>query len=136
MIVLDTNVLSEPMRLRPDARVLAWLTGLEEESAVTAVSVGELLTGIHALPEGRRRTGLLTSVEATLVTFGGAVLPYDDVAARQYARLQESRRAAGRPLSVEDGMIAAICRATGARLATRDAGGFAGLGLELIDPWR
>lgn len=61
MIVLDTDVLSEPMRLRPDARVLAWLTGLEEESAVTAVTVGELLTGIRTLPEGRRRDGLLGS---------------------------------------------------------------------------
>ena len=135
MIVLDTDVLSEPIRRRPDARVLAWLTGLEEESAVTAVSVGELLTGIHALPEGRRRSGLLTSVEATLATFDGAVLPFDDAAARQYARLRRSRHAAGGPLSVEDGMTAAICHVAGARLATRDTGGFEGLGLDLIDPW-
>ncbi len=100
MIVLDTDMLSEPMRLRPDARVIAWLTGLEEESAVTAISVGELLTGIHALPEGRRRAGLLTSVEATLATFGGAVLPFDDVAARQYARFQASRTAVDRDAGV------------------------------------
>ena len=64
MIVLDTDVLSEPMRQRPDARVLAWLTGLEEESAVTAV----------------------TAVEATLGTFAGSVLAYDDAAARAASR--------------------------------------------------
>jgi toxin FitB len=136
MIVLDTDVLSEPMRLRPDARVLAWLTGLEEESAVTSVTVGELLTGIRTLPEGRRRDGLLAAVEATLGTFAGSVLAYDDAAARRCAQLHEVRRAAGRPLSVEDGMIAAICLVAGATLATRDASGFAGLGLELVDPWR
>jgi toxin FitB len=111
MIVLDTDVLSEPMPLRPDARILAWLTRLEEESAVTAV-------------------------ETTLGTFAGSVLPHDDAAARRCAQLQEVGRAAGPPLSIEDGMIDAICLRAGATLATRDAGGFAGLGLEPVDPWR
>jgi len=64
-----------------------------------------------------------------------AVLAYDEVAARHYARLQESRRGTGRPLAVEDGMIAAICVARGTRLATRNRSHFAGLGLELVDPW-
>jgi toxin FitB len=135
MIVLDTNVLSEPLKTEPDEHVLSWLSTLDEVAAVTSVSVGELLTGVRALPAGRRREGLLEAIESTLRTFAGAVLAYDEVAARHYARLQEVRRAAGRPLAVEDGMIAAICTARGATLATRNTTDFSGLDLDLIDPW-
>jgi toxin FitB len=135
MIVLDTNVLSEPLKLRPDEQVLAWLASLDEEAGVTSISVGELLTGVRALPVGRRREGLLEAIEATLRTFAGSVLAYDEAAARHYARLQESRRGAGRPLAVEAGMIAAICVARGTTLATRNTCDFAGLGLDLVDPW-
>ncbi len=135
MIVLDTDVFSEPLKQRPDERVLAWFASLDEEAGVTAVSVGELLTGVRALPVGRRREGLLTAIETTLQSFAGSVLAYDVAAARHYARLQESRRGSGRPLAVEDGMIAAICVARGSTLATRNTSDFAGLGLELIDPW-
>ena len=134
MIVLDTNVLSEPLRPRPDARVLAWLGALDDETAVTSVSVGELLVGVRALPMGRRRAGLLDAIEMTLRTFAGSVLAYDESAARHYARLQEQRRAAGRALTVEDGMIAATCLAHDAVLATRNTADLAGLGVELIDP--
>jgi len=135
MIVLDTNVLSEPLKARPDERVLNWLGSLREASGVTSVSVGELLTGVRALPAGRRRDGLLESIESTLSMFAGNVLPYDEPAARAYARLQELRRAAGRPLAVEDGMIAAICTSRRTTLATRNTADFAGLDLELVDPW-
>jgi toxin FitB len=136
MIVLDTNVLSEPLKQQPDEHVLAWLSSLDEEAGVTSVSVGELLTGVRALPVGRRREGLLEAIESTLGTFAGSVLAYDESAARRYARLQELRRAAGRPpLAVEDGMIAAICAARGTTLATRNTADFVGLGLDLIDPW-
>jgi len=135
MIVLDTNVLSEPLKQQPDPHVLAWLASADEEAGVTSISVGELLTGVRALPAGRRRAGLLDAIESTLRVFAGSVLPYDEAAARQYARLQEVRPAAGRPLAVEDGMIAAICIARGMRLATRNTSDFDGLSLELIDPW-
>jgi toxin FitB len=135
MIALDANVLSEPLKQRPDERVLDWLEGLEDEAVITAVTVGELLTGVRALPDGRRRTDLLEAIELTLNTFSGSVLPYDDSAARRYALLQETRRLTGRPLAVEDGMIAAICITRGAALATRNTTDFDGLGLETVDPW-
>jgi predicted nucleic acid-binding protein len=89
----------------PDERVLAWLASLEQEAGVTSISVGELLTGVRALPVGRRREGLLEAIEATLRTFVGSVLAYDEAAARHHARLRELRRGPGRPLAVEDGMI-------------------------------
>ncbi|MBO9555347.1 type II toxin-antitoxin system VapC family toxin [Cellulomonas sp.] len=135
MIVLDTNVLSEPLKQRPDERVLAWLDGLREPAAITSVSAGELLTGALALPDGRRRTLLVELIERTLVDFRGSVLPYDETAARHYSVMQTRRRQAGRPLPTEDGMIAATCAARGASLATRNTADFDLLGVPLIDPW-
>ncbi len=135
MIVLDTNVLSEPLKGTPDERVLDWMEKLDNETAVTAITVGELLTGVRALPEGRRRTDLLESITSTLADFSGSVLAYDEASARHYARLQQLRRALGRPLAVEDGMIAAICLTHRATLATRNTADFSALGIELIDPW-
>jgi predicted nucleic acid-binding protein len=134
VIVLDTNVLSEPLKSEPDRAVLDWIAA-QAESVTTAVSVGELLTGVRRLPSGRRRSGLLRAIEQILSAFSGSVLPYDEAAARKYAELQESRRIAGAPLSVEDGMIAAICATHAGALATRNTKDFRGLGLNLVDPW-
>lgn len=135
MIILDANVLSEPVRASPDERVINWLLTETDTLAVTAVTVGELLVGVRRLPLGHRRSGLEDAVEAILSTHTERVLSYDESAARHYAQLMETRRAVGRPLSVEDGMIAAICLAQGARLATRHIRDFSDLQLELIDPW-
>lgn len=135
MIVLDTNVLSEPLKPQPDRRVIAWLESVDEPVAVTAISVGELLVGARRLPIGGRRDALLAAIEHVLEAHGGDVLAYDEQASRRYAEMQESRRGAGRPLSVEDGMIAATCARHAARLATRNLGDFDGLGVALLDPW-
>jgi predicted nucleic acid-binding protein len=135
MIVLDTNVLSEPLRTRPDPTVLAWLDRITDVVALTSISAGEILTGVRALPTGRRRDALMAAVERTLAIYADQVLPYDERAARTYAAIQESRRSAGRPLSVEDGMIAAICGARGLALATRNTKDFEDLGITLINPW-
>lgn len=132
MIALDTNALSEPFRPRPDATVLAWLAA-NPDAVVTAISVGELLRGVAAIPDGARRVMLEEGMRSTLDA--AEVLAYDETAARIYAELHDRRRRAGRPLAVEDGMIAATCIANGARLATRNVRDFAGLGLELVNPW-
>jgi predicted nucleic acid-binding protein len=135
VIVLDTNVLSEPMRPAPDRDVLAWLDGITDTVGITAMSVGELLVGVRRLPEGRRREGLMSAVQDLVSRYGDSVLPYDAETARRYASMQATRRAAGRPLTTEDGMIAAICSARGAVLATRNTRDLDGLGLRLVNPW-
>ena len=135
VIALETDVLSESLRTRPDPRVLAWLSTVSGEVGLTSISVGEILTGVRRLPTGRRRDGLLAEVERSFGIYAAQVLPYDEPAARVYAAMQESRRVTGHPLSVEDGMIAAICRSRGLALATRNTKDFHGLGLELVDPW-
>lgn len=135
MIVLDTNVLSEPLRSAPDPGVLAWLAEITEPVAITAVSVGELLVGVGRLPEGRWKDELRQAIETTVADFSASILPYDEDAARRYAELHRIRKAAGRPLSTEDGMIAAITAANGATLATRNTRDFELLGVDLLDPW-
>ncbi len=135
MIVLDTNLLSEPLRRDPDPVVLEWLAHPAEAFALSAVSVGELLTGVRLLPIGRRREALGEAIENLLESFAGAVLGYDERAARVYAELVERSRSAGRPIGVEDGMIAAICIANGAALATRNVKDFDGLGIDVLNPW-
>ena len=132
MIILDTNVLSEPLRSNPDTTVVAWMKG-QTDAAITAISVAELLVGARRLPEGARRERLIAAIDSILS--GSQVLAFDERAARRYARMQELRRTAGRPLSVEDGMIAAIAAAHGATLATRNTKDFEDLGIDLVDPW-
>ncbi len=77
----------------------------------------------------------MSAVETALARLSGRVLSYDELAARIYAEVQESRRGAGVPMSVEDAMIAAIVLRHGAPLATRNVDDFVGLGVDLVDPW-
>ncbi|SEJ51829.1 type II toxin-antitoxin system VapC family toxin [Demequina mangrovi] len=137
MIVLDTNVISEVFRPQPDATVVAWLLALEGDVAITAVTLAELLAGTARLPAGRRRTALASRVETALEPYrdGGAVLPFDDVAATHYAEILVAREKAGAPISMADAQIAAICRAQRATCATRNVDDFAHTGIGLINPW-
>ncbi len=137
MIVLDTNVLSELMRRRPSEDVLSWVDEEDPRTlAITAVTAAELLHGVARLPHGARRRKLTAAVDGLLTEdFAGRVLPFDGAAAVHYAELVAARERDGRPVSVADGQIAAICRHHGATLATRNVRDFDAAGLELLDPW-
>ncbi len=137
MILLDTNVVSELMRAEPDPAVLAWVARQDRDALCTASIVQtEVLYGIALLPDGRRKSGLAAAAEAMFAEeFARRVLPYDGEAARRYAAIVTARRAAGKPIEAFDALIAATARVAGAALATRDIGGFADCGVELIDPW-
>jgi predicted nucleic acid-binding protein len=134
MIVLDTNVVSEAVRANPSPTAMTWLARRNEEFAITAITVGELLSGVRLLPKGRRREGLMAAVEDVLLRWA-IRLPYDEAAARAYAVVREHARRLGRGLSVEDGMIAAICATRGARLATRNVRDFDFLPIPVVNPW-
>ncbi|CAN5251982.1 type II toxin-antitoxin system VapC family toxin [soil metagenome] len=138
MIVLDTNVISELLRLRPDARVLSWLDSLAAaDVSTTAVTAAELLYGVARLPDGRRKVVLADEVRAVLESdLGNRVHAFDAPAATLYATLVTERERAGRPIAVADAQIAAICRVFRATLATRDAADFDGTGIDVLDPWR
>lgn len=137
MIVLDTNVVSEIMRARPEPAVIAWLDAqVPGELWLTAVIAAELMFGVARLPDGARKRDLAQAVHATLEEdFAGRVLPFDLAFASVYADLCAQRERAGLPAAMADAQIAASCLAHGATLATRNQSHFAGLGLALIDPW-
>jgi toxin FitB len=138
VIVLDTNVLSEVFKPAPTATVLEWLRSQTPwDVFTTAVTVAEILSGIEALPAGKRRTQLSGAVEKMFAEqFEGRILPFDADAARLFAEIVAGRRAAGRPISQFDAMIAAVARLHGAPVATRDSADFENCGVELIDPWK
>lgn len=135
MIILDTNVISELARPAPDDRVVAWVNA-QEDAAVTATTVGELLYGVARLPDGARKARLCDGIRGMLdEDLGGRVLAFDRDAAAHYAEIAAGRNRAGRPIGLADGQIAAICRACGATLATRNVRDFAIAGITVIDPW-
>lgn len=100
----------------------------------TSLNKAEILYGIAVLPGGRRRAALLAAAEAVF-SEDLKVLPFDDAAAAKYADIVAERSRTGRRIEAFDALIAATALAAGAELATRDVGGFEGIGLALIDPW-
>lgn len=135
MIIMDTDVLSELMRPAPDKTVEAWAKGVASELFLTAVTVAEIHFGLLRMPGGRRRSDLTGDAEDLLADFSERILPFDRAAAMCYPLLSVSRKAGGRPISIPDAQIAAICQARGAELATRNVKDFEYLGLTVIDPW-
>ena len=138
MILLDTNVLSELMAPKPSPAVLAWMSKqrFADVLYIAAITAGEILYGIELLPAGKRRDGLLREAEAMFrEDFGTRILPFDDAAARSFAKIAAARRMRGRPISNPDAQIAATARVHGAALATRNTADFEGCGVALIDPW-
>lgn len=137
MIILDTNVLSELSRQDPNERVLSWLDSQSaDDTATTAITAAELLYGVARLPEGRRKAALGEGVRGILNgDMAGRVEPFDAPAAAHYAAIVSDRERAGRPMTVADAQIAAICRKLRAVLATRNTADFEHTGIELIDPW-
>lgn len=137
MIVLDTNVVSEAVRLTPDRHVLSWL-GQQDIRTVflTAMTVAELRVGAAMMPAGRRRTELTNQLETEILpAFAGRVLSFEEADTVIYAEQQVKTRAAGRPMGAIDALIAAVSASRGYRLATRNVRDFEALGISLINPW-
>lgn len=137
MFLIDTNVISELMRATPAPSVLNWFSTQDPSTLyLSAVTEAELRTGIAILPPGQRREGLKAALDATFSEdFEGRVLPFDTDAAKTYAEIAAGRRSAGRPIADEDCQIAAIARAAGAVIVTRNTRDFEGCGVEQINPW-
>lgn len=137
MILLDTNVVSEAMKPEPNETVRAWL---DEQAAETlylsSVTVAELMFGIGALPDGKRKGKLTEALEGVMELFADRILPFDTGAARHYAELAVKARAAGKGFPTPDGYIAAIAASRGFVVATRDTSAFDAAGLKVIDPWK
>lgn len=101
----------------------------------TSVCEAQILTGVALLPAGRRRNAVEAAVKAIVEEFAGRILPFDSAAAHAFAEIAAHRRGAGRPIGEIDAQIAAIARAHGATVATRDVGDFTDCGVRVVSPW-
>lgn len=135
MIILDTNVVSELMRATPDPAVAAWAVATDPQLFLTSLTVAEIRYGIARLPEGARKQDITSAANRVFTTFSQRAVPFDLAAADAYGDLVASCEAQGRPISVFDAQIAAVCRARGAFLATRNIKDFEATGIGVIDPW-
>ncbi|MCH9275421.1 type II toxin-antitoxin system VapC family toxin [Bifidobacterium amazonense] len=136
MIILDTNVISETIRQQPNPQVAAWYRSQPiSDLCVTAVTLAELLNGVRRMSHGRRRTQLAATIDYALLPLIDRIFAFDNIAAIDYADIRAAREASGRPIGVQDAMIAAIARSRGATLATRNIKDFEHTGVTLVNPW-
>jgi toxin FitB len=138
MILLDTNVISEPWKPQPAAAVLAWIDAQAVETLyLSAITVAEIRFRIAALPKGKRRTTLHDRLEGEILPiFAGRVLPFDLDASQAYADLMARAKTQGQAIGIADGYIAASALSRGLMIATRDVSPFKFAGLNVIDPWQ
>ena len=140
ILLLDTNVVSELHRPRPDDAVLRWFSELDLSTAfLSSLTEGELRAGLALAPAGRKRDALVSKVEYTLSLFRERIVPFGaDAIPKAYAAILAARAAEGRyhKESKTDLMIAATATVIGATMVTRNVRDFAFTGVPIIDPWR
>ena len=135
--LLDTNVPSELIRARPDPNVERWVYAQNEPSLYpSVVSIGELRRGLAVLPISKRRTELTLWLDGDLLPrFHHRILPITQSIADRWGILDGQCQLRGTPLNTADGMIAATTLEHGLTVVTRNVRDFAGLGVEVINPW-
>lgn len=137
MILLDTNVISEVMKLRPEAAVMAWIDAHDGYDLCTCTIVAaEIFSGLDLMPAGRRQVQLREKTEFMFSNlFAGRILGFDLPAARAYGTILKSRKVIGRPIDQTDAFIGAIALANGTKLATRNTSHFGEIGIDVVNPW-
>jgi hypothetical protein len=136
MIVLDTNVLSEPLKTRPDLKVLAWLDAQAAETLyLSTISYAELRFGVLKMPDGKRRNDLAAQIDRALELFKDRMLEFNVKAAEQLAQIGARCMKMGKPATAPDAYIAAIAAAHGFSVATRNVDHFKHTGVLVINPW-
>lgn len=137
MILLDTNVLSELMKAQPNLQVLQWVDQqLDTDLYFSAISKAEVEWGIELLADGKRKRQLAEAAAEVFAMFAGRCLDYACHVAPYYVAIAMHSKQAGRPMSIEDMLIAAVAQASNAVLATRNVTDFDFLpDVTLVNPW-
>lgn len=135
-LLLDTNVISEVMKPKPINSVQAWLDAQNHENiSISSISVAEILFGIEVLPKGKRKETLTQAFNHFMQFFDSRVLAFDINTARHYAELAGVARNVGLGFPVPDAYIAAIAKAHGLAVVTRDVAPFRAVGLAVVNPF-
>ncbi|RBP12958.1 hypothetical protein DFR50_113150 [Roseiarcus fermentans] len=133
-MALDTNVLSELMRIGPDPHVVDFVAQLDDPF-VSAVVFHELAYGVARLPESDRKLRMVSEIEGFHSRYGERIIVVDYEVSQLSGRLRAKAQRLGRELKPMDSLIAASAVRAGAKLATRNTKDFEPLGIELVNPW-
>lgn len=132
--LLDTNVLSELVRARPDSRVVAFVKA-QSDPLISALTIHEITYGAERAPDPARRVRLVAWVGQIRQTFAGRIIEVDADVAEQAGRLRAAAAAQGASTDPIDALIAACAVARAATVATRNVRDFAPYGVAISDPW-
>ena len=130
--LLDTNALSELTKPVPFAGLLDWLEANESDSAISAISIGEMTLGVERLPEGKRRRALERALKFLREDYGGRILDFTEGVAVEWGRLVADAQKRGRKLSVLDSQIEATAIHFGLTVVTRNQTDFFN---PVFNPW-
>jgi predicted nucleic acid-binding protein len=136
--LLDTNCISELVRVKPERRVLDWMEAADEALLYLSVlTLGEIRKGVARLPQSRRRTRLETWLEADLhARFSGRILPIDVAVANRWGLLAAQGASRGVSLPVIDGLLAATAIHYDLTVVSRNSHDFAGAQVPVVNPWQ
>jgi predicted nucleic acid-binding protein len=135
MIFLDTNVVLETLRKTPNPTVVAWLVRFDAELALPTITIAEIAFGIEKVMPDQRALRLREGLSEWRRRFADRIFGFTEEAALAYGEIMGAASRQGLGMSAPDGMIAAVARIHGARLATRNLSDFRNAGLELVSPW-
>jgi toxin FitB len=134
--LLDTNVVSEWVKLRPNSGVVAWLAGVDEDRVLSVIALAELRYGVERMTPGSRQERLEGWLRDELPSrFKGRVLPVDNAVADAWGKLVARSEAVGRPIGAMDAFIAAVAETNGLTLVTRNASDFRSSNVAGVNPW-
>jgi predicted nucleic acid-binding protein len=135
--LLDTNCISELVRVKPERRVMEWMEATDEGMLYLSVlTLGEIRKGLAGLAPGKRRTHLETWLEVELqARFWGRILAIDAPVADRWGLLAARARNRGTPLPIIDGLLAATALHYNLTVVTRNAGDFRNAQVQVLNPW-
>ncbi len=135
--LLDTCVLSEFTRQKPDGNVIRWMDSINEDDlCISVITVGEIQRGVEKLPDSHRKTNLVTWLnEQMLPRFENRMIPLDLSAMQIWGTITARMESTGQPMGVMDSLIAACALSQNLILVTRNIKDFTGTNLQLINPW-
>ena len=135
--LLDTNCVSELVRIKPEPRVLEWMEAAEETLLhLSVLTLGEIRKGLAAIPQGKRRTRLEAWLEVDLRSrFSGRILPVDAAVADRWGLLAAQARRKGATLPIIDGLLAATALHHNLTMISRNVSDFAAAQVPVLNPW-
>src|SRR3984957_20885594 len=135
--LVDTNCISEVVRVKPEPRVLAWIDAADESLLYLSVlTLGEIRKGLAALPQSRQRSRLETWLEVELqARFSGRILPIDVAVADRWGLLSANAKRKGKALSTIDALLAATALHYNLTVVSRNVSDFANTQVPVLNPW-